>query len=175
MIWRRNSAQSTVELVTGIIIFVPIVLLFIDLALVAMASTTGDSVCREAARAAAKAPPATYTQIGGASGSLTYSGDLSTNRAQAVIDAANKGGGSVQQYALDNISFDQPALTFNNVGLGNVPQQGGVWPGTVTVNTSCTVHPLSVLNIINGGQGIKLTSSQNFPFTYVVPQNGSPN
>jgi len=175
MIRRRNSAQSTVELVTGIIIFVPIVLLFIDLALVAMASTTGDSVCREAARAAAKAPPVVYTQTGGSVPAVTYSGDLSTNRAQAVIDAANTNKGSVQQYALDSIAFDQTSLTFNNAGTGNIPQQGGLWPGTVTVTTSCTVHPLSVLNVINGGQGIKLSSSQNFPFTYVVPQNGAPN
>lgn len=151
---RRKLGQSTVELVTGIIIFVPIVLLLIDVALLAMCSTTNDSVCRESARAAAKVPP-----------------DQSEARAQQVIVTANNNAGTVANYQLSSCTATQNAYNF----IQNPPQQGGIVPGEVTVNTTCQVHPLTILNVIDGGKPITFNATQTFPFTYVVPQNGSPN
>lgn len=49
---RRRSAQSTVELVAGIMAVIPIFLFLIDLGVMMLSSATNDSLCKQAARAA---------------------------------------------------------------------------------------------------------------------------
>lgn len=149
----KRRGQSTVELVTGVIIFIPVVLLFIDVALMVMSATTNDNVCREAARAASKVPP-----------------NQSQARAQQIIDTANKNAGTVSSYTMQvNVTAD--ALAY----IANPPQEGGIVPGSVTVSTTCQVHPLTILKILDGSNAISFNTSQSFPFTYVVPQSSSPN
>lgn len=57
---RRKTAQSIVEMVIGVIVLVPIVLILFDVAVLVLASSAADSLAKSACRAAASATdPAT--------------------------------------------------------------------------------------------------------------------
>ncbi|MBX9671074.1 MAG: hypothetical protein K2X93_26025 [Candidatus Obscuribacterales bacterium] len=146
----RKSGQSTVELVCGLLILVPLVLVLFDLAVIVIGVQINDQTCRQAARAAASGDPATAEQ-----------------RATAVVARANQQGSSM----LSNFTLSLP-LTFNPstviADAAALVPYGGTVAGTVTVETTVDIRPFIVPYVYSGGAPLKFRSSQTFPFTHVV-------
>jgi hypothetical protein len=146
----RKSGQSTVELVCGLFIIVPLVLVLFDLAVIVIGVQVNDQTCRQAARAAASGDPASAQQ-----------------RAQAVVARANQQGSSM----LSNFTLTTP-LVFNPASAiadaAALVPYGGTVSGTVTVDTVVDIRPFIVPYVYNGGAPLRFRSSQTFPFTHVV-------
>jgi Flp pilus assembly protein TadG len=147
---RRNSGQSTVELVCGLFVLVPLVLVLFDLAVIVIGVQVNDQTCRQAARAAASGDPASADQ-----------------RAQAVVARANQQGSSM----LSNFTLMTPLGFTPSTVLADAQDlvpYGGTVSGTVTVQTEVDIHPFIVPYVYSGGAPLKFRSSQTFPFTHVV-------
>jgi hypothetical protein len=150
----RKSGQSTVELVCGLIILVPLVLVLFDLAVIVIGVQVNDQTCRQAARAAASGDPASAQQ-----------------RAQAVVARANQQGSSMlSNFILMPLAFNPATVQADALAL--VPY-GGTVSGTVTVQTEVDIRPFIVPYVYNGGAPLKFRSSQTFPFTHVVKNTAS--
>jgi hypothetical protein len=148
-----------VELAAGLVICIPIFLSIIDLGFVAMGASANDSVCKEAAAAAASGPPSTTNAP-------------STNQLSA--------GQSGYDLAVSTIKVHQPTRMPAQVSeepivseqLVDVPpaEQGGAVDGEMSVITTVVISPPFLLGAYFGKQGVKLTSKHVAPFTYVVPR-----
>lgn len=155
---RRRPGQSMVELVCGLFILIPLVLVLFDLAVIVIAVQVNDQTCRQAARAAASGDP-----------------NSANARAQAVVARANQQGSSMMSnYTLSALVFNPAslpaqatALQYSNGGFG------GTLTGTVSVDTTVDVKPFIVPYVYSGGAPLTFRSSQTYPFSYVVP-NGAP-
>ena len=75
---RRAKAQSLVELTDGLLVLVPIILIFFDLAVIVIGVQVNDQTCKQAARAASSGDPVSANQ-----------------RAQAIVARANQQGSSM--------------------------------------------------------------------------------
>lgn len=152
---RKSSGQSTVELVCGLFVLVPLVLVLFDLAVIVIGVQVNDQTCRQAARAAASGDPVSAMQ-----------------RAQAVVARANQQGSSM----LSNFTLITP-LTFVPDDVLEETEKlvpyGGTVSGTVTVQTEVDIHPFIVPYVYSGGAPLKFRSSQTFPFTHVVKNTAS--
>ncbi len=149
---RLNSkGQASVELVIGLIAMIPVVLFFIDGVLLVLATTTNDSLCREAARAAASVQPS-----------------QSRARAQQVIDIANQSTGTVSQFTMVGGNLD------THGAADVVSTEGGIVQGNVTLSTQAKVRPLTILTVVNKGVPFTFTATQTFPYTFVAPQTSKP-
>lgn len=152
---KRRKGQSTVELVCGLFILIPLVLVLFDLAVIVIGVQVNDQTCRQAARAAASGDPGSAQQ-----------------RAQAVVARANQQGSSM----LSNYTLTLP-LTFNPANVAtqaaNLVPYGGTVSGTVTVETTVDIRPFLVPYVYSGGAPLTFRSSQTFPFTYVVPNTAT--
>ncbi len=147
---RLRSGQSMVELVCGLFILIPLVLVLFDLAVIVIAVQVNDQTCRQAARAAASGDPASAMQ-----------------RAQAVVARANQQGSSMMSnYTLAALNFNPTTLPGDAAAL--VPF-GGTVTGTVSVDTTVDVKPFIVPYVYSGGAPLTFRSSQTYPFSYVVP------
>ncbi len=139
--------SSFVELVTGLLVLIPISLVLFDLAVIVIAVQINDSTCREAARVAASGNPL----------------DAQT-RAMAIIDRANLKQSMASNFSLVSVNSTISAQDIQAVGV-----YGGPLEGTVTVETDVQVKPFVVQYIYNGQNPLHFRSKQSFPFTYVVP------
>lgn len=150
---KRKYGQSSVELVAGLFILVPIVLVLFDLAVIVIGVQVNDQTCRQAARAAASGAP-----------------DTAEQRAEAIVTRANSQGSSM----LSNFTLIKP-LIFNPTDViqqaDDLDPYGGTVTGTVTVQTEVQVTPFIVPYVYSGGAPLVFRSSQTFPFTYVVPNS----
>lgn len=156
---RRRRGQSMVELAAGLIVSVPIVLAVIDLGFIAMGASTNDSVCHEAAEAAAAGPPSTTTAP-------------STNQLSA--------GQSGYDLAVSVIKVHQPTRMPAKVSeqpvvseeLLDVPpsEQGGAVDGNMSVTTTIVITPPFILGAYFGKNGVSVSAKHIAPFTYVVPK-----
>lgn len=146
---RHTHAQSTIELVVGLMVLVPIVLFAIDIGTIFLGATVNSGLCREAARCAAQAAPNAISP-----GSPQARADLVVS-AQA---ARSKGA----------VVVNPTCITTENV-RPPIPTQpfGGPVVGDVTVRTSVDVYPPFILSAV-GYKKVTLTNSQTFPFTYVM-------
>lgn len=135
----RALGQSTVELVAGVIIIIPLVLFLIDTSIITVCAFKNDSICREACRAAASGDPK----------------DCEKN-AKAEIDKSNTGG------------FATYVLTSAKANNVEIPAIGhGLVSGSVSVRTAAQVHAPFVIGMIV--PNFKLESEQSFPITYNIP------
>ena len=154
---RRQRGQSLIELGAAMIVVVPVLLLLIDLAIIAIAAGLNDTVCRDSARAAASGPPASapvvYNQEVGSS-TTPY------KRALAVIKSIY--ATNIPAKVRDTIRVIET--------VQDVPPapQGGSVSGYVLVQTTIDVYPPFLVRAIMP-TGIALTCSHNVPYTYVVP------
>lgn len=149
---RNRRGQSIVELVAGVILIVPVVLLLIDLAALVLGVTSNDNLCREAARVASAGDP-----------------DQANQRAQQVVAQANATkGGIIAQYVLDRAQA-------NVIGTRPDGTTGGVVQGNVEVETTVVVAPPFLLNAVNNRQAFQFKTHQAFPITFYVKQTVQPN
>ncbi len=156
---KKLSGQSMVELVCALIAAVPILLSVIDLGIIAMGASANDSVCREAANAAASGPPS--STVAPSTNQLS-AGQSGFDLAVSVINVH-------QPTNLPAKVTDTPQVTET---LEDVPppDQGGAVDGEISVTTTVVITPPFLVGAYFGKSGIKLTSAHVVPFTYVVPK-----
>lgn len=146
----RERAQSMIELVVGLAILVPIVLILIDIGTLIIGSAMNSDICREAARAAANgAPDQVITGTPRA-------------RAEAVINRK-------KQMESGNVSLKTPIRMWEQLRepLPSAPF-GGPVDGEVTVQTTATVRPPFLVRAIVPN-GVDLVASQSYPYTWIMP------
>ncbi len=145
---RKKEGASILEMVVGLMVVIPVMLLLIDLVLITLGVQINDHAAREADRLAASGDP-----------------NQAVSRAQAVIDRLNKStGGYVSKLTLKSLTFAPTDLLTTEAAL--VPY-GGVVQGSVTVNTEVTVTPIAISCVYSGPYTFQ--SSQTCPITYEVP------
>lgn len=158
---RSSSAASITELIIGLFVLIPIVLLFFDFGVIAMAVQINDSTCREAARQAAYGQP-------------TNIGDLEA-RANAVISRANSSSaGILSKFRLISPIATLPSQSDLQKQLDALRGYGGPVTGTVTVQCEVDVRPFVVRYAYDGGKPLIFRAQHSFPFTYVVPVTAAP-
>lgn len=135
----RGRGQSTIELIAGVMVLIPLVLFLVDACIITVCSFKNDSICREACRAAASGDPKSCE-----------------SNAKAEVEKANTGGFA---------TYSLTSATAKNV---ETPASGhGLVSGSVTVNTSAMVHAPFVIGLIV--PNFKLDTEQSFPITYNIP------
>jgi hypothetical protein len=146
------KGSSLVELLSGLIIVVPIVLFLIDAATIYLGSTFNSSLCRDAARQASSGPPNAVQT------------NSPFDRASAVVSKSCQQAGAVRIQALTKADVQE--------SVNSVPQApfGGAVDGTVTVTTTANIYPPFFLaKIIGKGNAVAVKNTQTFPFTWVMP------
>jgi uncharacterized protein (UPF0333 family) len=145
----RKRGQSIIELAVGIIVLVPIVLVLFDLAVLVLGVGINDSVCRDAARAAASGSPT----------------DIQA-RAEAIINRMNaKSSSMLSNFKLIGCKMDG----ISQQDIQNAQQFGGPVTGTVTVTTEVEIRPFVVKVVYQGDKPLVFRARQCFPFTFVFP------
>jgi len=144
---RKMTGQSAVELCTGLIVLVPIILVLFDLSVIVLGVQLNDATCREAARVAALGDPTTCS-----------------SRAQAVVNRANKQGSSM----LSNFQLVSCTSTVST-NLATMGTFGGPISGTVSCTTEVDIRPFVVYLVYTGSSPLHFQSVQTYPYTYTVP------
>jgi Flp pilus assembly protein TadG len=145
---RNRKGVSVIEMVVGLLVVIPVVLLLVDVLLITLGVQVNDHDAREAVRLAASGDPS-QAQF----------------RAQAVIDRLNKSSsGYVSNVTLKSLTFSPTNLLATEASL--IPY-GGVIQGSVTVITQVTITPVAISYVYSGP--FNFQSSQTCPITYDVP------
>ena len=152
---RVKSAQSLVELATGITVLIPVVLLFFDLSLIVIAVQTNENIAKNAARVASMGSPLQYQ-----------------SRAQSSVNqAANNHSGPISNISLVSATTNltqNDILTWESSGGLVVHQNGNsTQPGIVTVTTQVKVKPF-IISIFSSGAPLSFKASRSFPFSSVM-------
>lgn len=156
---RRQQGQSLVELAAGLMIFVPIILLLADCAIISIGVATNDAACRDAARAASSGPPG--LMLSGANRTVA-AGQAPYKRAQSVIKDVYNVGGLVKI---------ESAVSIKETVVDPLPEapRGGPIRGEVSVETTAQVAPPFLVGAIVGHGTIEFKNTQKYPYTYIVP------
>ena len=155
---RRKFGQSTVEILCGFVIFVPLILLAIDMVTVYTGYSLNSRICRDAARAASSGPP------------NALSAGSAKQRADGVIrDVYNEA--TVKKYNVLGTVHLHPDCVVTEQMAAPIPDSslGGPIDGQVTVETTVDVIPPFLIKQFVGPNGFTLTARQTFPYTYIVP------
>ena len=145
---RNQQAVTLLEMLMGLMVAVPLVLLFIDLILITMAVQVNDAAAVECVRIAASGDP-----------------NSAALRVNTIMARINKNtGGFVSGLTLGSLTFTPSTLLATEATM--IPN-GGTVQGSVTVVTKVTVKPMMVSAFSNGP--LVFSSSQSCPVTYVVP------
>lgn len=155
---RAKKGSSLVELSVGLMIVVPIVLTLIDCVMIVIGVSINDSVCRDAARAAASGEPAkleTCTSRPAGPGTAPY------QRVLAVINSV----------WISNLPMKLSQEPVIKETLKDVPPQelGGAIDGEVSVQTTMHVYPPFLVGACVGDK-LNFQSTHVVNFTYVVPK-----
>lgn len=151
------DGSSLIELSVALMIVVPIVLVLIDCLMIVIGVSINDSVCRDAARAAASGAPADLSvcsnrTAGPATGPY--------KRVLAVINAI----------WISNLPMkisQEPILT-ETLKEVPLPEIGGAIDGEVSVQTNINVYPPFLVGAIVGDK-LNFKSTHTVNYTYVVP------
>lgn len=140
--------MNNTELVAGLAIIIPTILLFIDLGFLVFGATVNDTICRNTVRIVAAGSPETAAQ-----------------RAATAINKAKDDSGPLKNLRL------APGYPINqNVSPPNVPGPAG---GEVTVKTSIDIQlPVSLEAFTHSNQ-VTVSSQQTFPYTFVRKNMGT--
>lgn len=155
---RKSSGSSIIEMVAVVVLLVPFILALIDCGMIVIGVAINDSVCRDAARAAASGPPGDATVGDNRS---VGPGKKPHDRAIAVIKR-------IYDTKLP-MKVRETIKATESVRVVPPPMVGGAIDGDVSVTTTIDVYPPFVVGAIVGPGGIPLESKHNVPFTYVVP------
>src|SRR5271170_7246860 len=122
---RKKTAVTVLEMVMGLMVVIPVILLLVDMTLITLSVQINDSAAHEAGRMAASGDPA-----------------QALSRAQCVIDRINQSSaGYVSNITLVSLTFSPASVLATEAGM--VPY-GGVVDGTVTVNTQAKITPILI-------------------------------
>jgi hypothetical protein len=155
---RSHLGQSTIEILCGFIIFVPLILLAIDLVTVYSGYSLNNRMCRDAARAASSGPP------------NALNAGSPKQRADGVIREVYNAA-TVKNYNVLGTVHPHPDCVVTEQLTGPIPDTslGGPVDGQVTVETTVDVVPPFLIKEFVGPKGISLTTRETFPYTYIVP------
>lgn len=150
---RSSRAQSFVELGTGMVVLLPLVLAVIDMGFIGVGASINDAVCRDAVRAAASGPPSQKVKgirkVG--PGSEPYKRALSVLKMQAPSNASVSI--NEQMEIEENLEEDEPA-----------EEIGGSVVGEISVRTTVSIVPPFQLQMFSGP--VTLSSTHTQPYTY---------
>ena len=154
---RRQTAQSLLEVIFGIVVLIPVVFVFLDLGIILLAVQQNETTCRNAVRAAASGAPAEAAR-----------------RAKAIVDGSNirSGGGIVSQFVLVppvDVKVTSKPISQVDAGTGSQITAGGPILGTAQVTTEVEVRPFIVHLVCGGGQPLKFKVQHSCPLSYVLP------
>lgn len=154
---RKNSGQQIIEMAAGLLVLIPVIMGLIDIAVVLIGVNVNDTVCRDAARAAAQGNPL----------ASPGSGSYSMDRAQAVVTQRdNQKGGYIAKIQLLTTGSDGSSV---NAGTPLPdPTFGGAFTGSVSIVTQTTVKIPAYIPGVVPNQ-IDLKAKQVFPITYQQP------
>ncbi len=141
---RRELGASSVELVCGLLLLVPVSLVLMDLGFVMLSVFANDSLCREACRAASATDPKDAKKV-----------------AEQLVTRANAGGSTLSVYKL----VGDPTTSAMKVPNA---EQGGLVEGSVTLKTGVDVKPMFLVGALYGGKPIEFVTQQTFPYTFVL-------
>lgn len=144
---RTRNGQSSIEFVCGLAVLIPIMLIAIDLCVVYVGVSFNDRVCREATRAAANGPP------------NALSSGSPRSRAQAAIETANKNA---------TFQVDPNCSVLETITSLPKPNLGGAVDGSITVETTITVHPPLLLRGFFEKRGLRFSTRATCPITYIA-------
>lgn len=160
---RSNRAQSLLELVTGLIVAIPILLALLDCGILVVGAAAADNLCRDAARAAASGPPGLML-----SGDRTVSGSGEpVKRAKSVINRIYRLNIPVK------VRDDQLEVKESLQNPLPTDGMGGSINGSVSVTSTVEVYPPFILGVVRQS-AIPMKSHHSFPYTYVVPPTAAP-
>lgn len=156
----RTTARgaSLAELVGALVVVIPIILLIVDLVIIGIGAGLNDSVCKDAARAAAAGPPgetttATNRRVNPSGGPY--------QRALKVVKAVyntNIPAKVREQLIVRETVIDVPP-----------PPGGGAVDGEVSVQTTVDIYPPFVVGLVVPNKAVTLKAKHVVSFTYVVP------
>ena len=152
------SGQGGVELIGVMICLVPVALILLDCAIVAIGAGLNDAVCADAARAMASGRPSSLTL---AEQRPVLPGMAPHNRALAVLKKVY--GTKIPAKIRETFEASE--------SVRDVPPEviGGAIDGEVSIKTTIDVYPPFVLGFVVGNQGVSLSSRHALPITYVEP------
>ncbi len=160
--YRRIQAQSLVELTTGLVVLIPVLMLFFDLALMVIAVQTNNNIARNAARVASMGSPLQYQ-----------------SRAQASVNqAALSHNGPITKIvmvsATTNLTPTDITNWENSGGLVVHLNGSQTYPGIVYVTTKISVKPF-LISIVTNNKPLSFTTVQSYPFSAVLydPASGT--
>ena len=156
--FRQRQGQSLLELAASLMVVVPVILVLIDCAFLALGAGTNDAVCRDAARAAAGGPPGLL-----AAGSRTVgTGAPPNKRAVGIIKRVYQSNLPLKlresAEVQEKIESPVPAAP-----------HGGPVIGEVAVETTLDVYPPFLVRALVGSQSFAFKSRHSYPYTYVMP------
>lgn len=152
-----DKGQSLVELCASLVVCVPIILACIDASYIAMGASINDTICRDAARAAASGKP----QVVNPSRHAIGPAQDSFLRAAAVIKAHNPSNLPIK--------VNEQPLVFETVRDIPPSNTGGAVDGEVEVKTTVLIMPPFLVNALLPS-GVNLSSTHSIPYTYSVKQ-----
>lgn len=155
---RRSRGSSIIEMVAVVVMLVPFILALIDCGMIAIGVALNDSVCRDAARAAASGPP----------GDTTVGDNRNVGPGKNPYDRALAVVKRIYDTKLP-MKVRETIKTTESVRAVPPPMVGGAVDGDVSVTTTIDVFPPFIVGAVVGPGGIPLESKHNVPFTYVVP------
>jgi hypothetical protein len=142
---RASQAQSTIELMAGLMILLPLFLAALDITIIIVANQVNDNACRDAARVAANGRP---------------TADETTSRAELVLRRASQSSGYIHGPTLISVTpvdIKPPSANF-----------GGSYQGNVRVETKVTVNlPVPIPGLLPAIQ--EFYASQEYPVTFIEP------
>lgn len=153
----KERGQSLIEVASGLVVLMPVLMLLIDLAVIMYGVQLNNSACHNAVQAAASGPPA----------EAYY-------RARAVIDLVNSrnAGTLVSNFAIKGSvepKIESAPASYLDPFTGKMVNPGGLVVGTATVTTTVEIRPFVIYHIYGGKLPLIFTSSQSFPLRYVMP------
>lgn len=152
----RKGGQSFVELAAGLGLLIPVFLCLFDIAICFIADSANETVCRDAARAAAAGVPQKFTRSDG----TTIEADAK-DRAKAVVTRVYKSGGFIDGPFLME---DETGPKLRSGPPPPDPGAGGQWDGTYRVATKMVVKlPASIPGLTP--TSITLTKVKDFEIT----------
>lgn len=158
---RSRRGQSLAELAAGLMVFVPIILLLADCAVIVIGVAQNDTACRDAARAASSGPPGQM---------LAGTRDLGAGqepyrRAKSVIKDV---------YSLGGLIKISETMAVKETVKNPIPEapHGGPILGEVSVQTTAEISPPFLIGAIVHSGSIQFKNTRRFPYTYVMPSSG---
>lgn len=154
---RSARGASLAELGAALIVVIPIVLILVDCAMIAIGVSINDSCCRDAARAAAAGPPSQPLtgERNAGPGSEPYKRALDVVKSIWIT--------SLPMKVKEDLKVKEKIADYP------LPELGGAMDGEVGVETTIEVYPPCLVGAIVGDK-LSFKSFHSVNFTYVVPK-----